>query len=44
MEFFVPLFFIAVMLAGVFGWVADSRDFADWRPSDDGLRCPPGRA
>ncbi len=43
MEFFALLFFGAIALAAVLGRVADSRDFADWRPSDDGLRCPPGR-
>jgi hypothetical protein len=44
MELFLLLFFVVIVLAGVFGRVADSRDFADWRPSDDGLRRPPGRA
>ena len=33
------LFFVALAVAGAFGWVADSRDYADWRPSDDGQRA-----
>jgi hypothetical protein len=44
MELFLLLFFVAIMLAAIFGRVSDSRDSADWRPSEDGLRCPPGRA
>jgi hypothetical protein len=43
MELFLLLFFVMITLAGIFGWVSDSRDSADWRPSEDGRRCPPGR-
>jgi hypothetical protein len=43
MELFLLLFFVAIVLAAILGRVADSRDSADWRPSRDGLRCPPGR-
>jgi hypothetical protein len=41
MELFVLLFFVVLALAGVFGLVADSRDFADWSPTNDGFRDPP---
>jgi hypothetical protein len=37
------VFFIVIVIAAIFGRVSDSRDYADWRPSDDGRRCPPGR-
>jgi hypothetical protein len=33
-------FFLAVAVAGAFGWTADSRDSADWQPSEDGRRAP----
>jgi len=35
------VFFLVLLLAGVFGQVSDSRDYADWRPSEDGLRRSP---
>jgi hypothetical protein len=35
------LFLLAAAAAGAFGWVADSRDYADWRPTRDGFRYPP---
>ena len=35
------LFFAAVFVAAVLGLGADSRDYADWRPSDGGLRRSP---
>jgi hypothetical protein len=41
MELFVLLFFVAVVMAGASGLAVDSRDFADWRPSNDGFRDPP---
>jgi hypothetical protein len=43
MELFVLLFIVAVAVAGLAGRVADSRDFADWRPSNDGFRDSPQR-
>jgi hypothetical protein len=44
MELFLLLFFVVLTLGAIFGWASDSRDSADWRPSDDGRRCPPGRS
>jgi hypothetical protein len=41
MELFLLLFFAVVAVAGATGRVVDSRDFADWRPSNDGFREPP---
>jgi hypothetical protein len=41
MGLFLLLFFAVVAVAGAFSRVADSRDFADWRPTDDGLRRSP---
>ena len=32
---------LVLLLAGVLGRVSDSRDYADWRPSEDGLRRSP---
>jgi hypothetical protein len=43
MELFVLLFFIVLAIAGLAGRVADSRDFADWRPSKEGFRDSPRR-
>jgi hypothetical protein len=39
----VLVFFAVIAMAGARGWVADSRDYADWRPSDDGARLSPRR-
>jgi hypothetical protein len=43
MELFVLLLLaaLAIILAAATGLVADSRDYADWRPSVDGMRQPP---
>jgi hypothetical protein len=32
------LFFVVLAIAALFGWTSDSRDSADWRPSDSGRR------
>jgi hypothetical protein len=40
MELFIAFFLLALVLASAFGWVADSRDGADWSASSDGLRQP----
>ena len=40
MELLLLLFFIVIAIAGASGLVADSRDFADWRPTNDGFRDP----
>jgi len=34
-------FFLALAVAGMLKLGADSRDYADWRPSDDGSRGSP---
>jgi hypothetical protein len=41
MELFLLLFLLAVAVAGAMGWVADSRDYADWRSTNGGFRHPP---
>ncbi|MDW5325550.1 hypothetical protein [Plantactinospora sp. KLBMP9567] len=41
MELFVPLFFLVLLLASMLGLTADSRDSADWRPSNAGWRSSP---
>lgn len=39
MEIFVLLlFFVVLALASIFGWTADSRDSADWKPTEGGRR------
>jgi hypothetical protein len=41
MELLVLLAFFALLaLASALGWTKDSRDSADWTPSDDGRRRP----
>lgn len=42
MQILLLVFFAAIVVAAVLGVVADSRDSADWRPSSDGVRQPPG--
>lgn len=41
MELFLALLLVVLVLAAATGLVADSRDYADWRPSVDGMRQPP---
>lgn len=41
MELFVPLFLLVLLLASVLGLTTDSRDSADWRPSNGGWRSSP---
>jgi hypothetical protein len=41
MELFLLAFFIIVFVAAALGLGADSRDYADWRPSDGGFRRSP---
>ena len=36
-------FFALIALFSALGWVADSRDGADWRPTSGGFRQPLGR-
>jgi hypothetical protein len=43
MELIVLAFLVMIALVSALGWVADSRDGADWRPTRDGFRQPPGR-
>ena len=38
MELFIVLFFAILVLASVLGFTADSRDSADWKPTDAGRR------
>ena len=37
MELFILAFILVLALAALLGWTADSRDGADWRPSEVGL-------
>jgi hypothetical protein len=39
MELFILLFFVAIIVASALGLVADSRDSADWKPTDHGVRA-----
>jgi hypothetical protein len=39
MEIFVALFLVLIALASALGFVADSRDSADWKPSSHGTRA-----
>jgi hypothetical protein len=32
------LFFVVLAIAALFGWTSDSRDSADWKPSESGRR------
>ncbi|MEE6307475.1 hypothetical protein V1634_11645 [Plantactinospora veratri] len=41
MELVVSLFFLVLLLASVLGLTADTRDSADWRPSEGGWRSSP---
>ena len=41
MELLLLLFFVVIAIAGASGLVADSRDFADWRPTKEGFRDSP---
>jgi hypothetical protein len=40
MELFIALFLVLIALAAALGFVADSRDSADWKPSMHGTRAP----
>lgn len=41
MELFMLLFFLVFASASVLGLAADSRDYADWKPTDGGHRRDP---
>jgi hypothetical protein len=41
MALLIILFFLALAVAGMLNLGVDSRDYADWRPSDDGMRLSP---
>jgi hypothetical protein len=38
MEIFFGIFFALLALAAAVGWTADSRDSADWKPTNEGFR------
>lgn len=40
MEVALLVFFVLLVAASLLGWTADSRDGADWRPTDGGIRRP----
>jgi hypothetical protein len=39
MELFIALFLVLIALASALGFVADSRDSADWKPTSNGVRA-----
>jgi hypothetical protein len=39
MALFVVSFIVLIALASALGFVADSRDSADWKPTDHGVRA-----
>ncbi|AGL17845.1 hypothetical protein L083_4335 [Actinoplanes sp. N902-109] len=39
----ILLFFLLIALISAAGWVADTRDSADWKPTSDGVRAPAHR-
>ena len=40
MALFVVTFLVVIALASALGYVVDSRDSADWKPSAHGTRAP----
>jgi hypothetical protein len=38
MAFGIAIFFLVILLASIAGRVVDTRDSADWKPSDGGFR------
>jgi hypothetical protein len=38
MEIFFGVFFALLALAAIAGRTADSRDYADWKPTNEGFR------
>jgi hypothetical protein len=44
MELVLLLFFVVITVASALGWTADSRDSADWKPSESGRRAARFRA
>jgi hypothetical protein len=41
MELFIVVFILLLALASAFGLTTDSRDSADWKPTDGGWRWRP---
>jgi hypothetical protein len=39
MELFIALFLVLIALASALGFVADSHDSADWKPTTNGVRA-----
>jgi hypothetical protein len=34
----LAIFFVLILIASIAGWTVDTRDSADWKPSNDGFR------
>lgn len=34
----IAVFFLLILVASLAGWTVDTRDSADWKPSDEGVR------
>jgi hypothetical protein len=39
MALFIGIFFTLIVLASALGLVSDSRDSADWKPTENGMRA-----
>jgi hypothetical protein len=39
MEIVLAVFFVLILVASIAGWTVDTRDSADWKPTDDGVRA-----
>jgi len=40
MELALLVIIVLLGVASMLGWTVDSRDSADWKPTDDGQRAP----
>jgi hypothetical protein len=38
---FLAAFFVVLTVAAALGWTADSREYGDWSPSEEGRRSAP---
>jgi len=38
MEIVLAIFFLVILVAAIAGWTVDSRDYADWKPTNEGFR------
>jgi hypothetical protein len=38
MEIIIALLFLVILVASIAGWTVDTRDGADWKPTNGGFR------